>query len=217
MLDKFPLIFIVNLPARADRRREAAAELSPLKLMPGQAEFFPAIRPEAAAGFPSVGARGCFLSHLAALKEAQRRGVDRVMLLEDDFCISDAEALGALAMPDEWDFLYLGHRLALNEELGLVRTDSPIMTTHAYAAHARVFEKLIAYLEACLTRLPGDPIGGPMHVDGALSMFRAAHAEVVTYAANPSLITQRSSASDVTTHWVDRLPGVGRVLRKLLK
>jgi len=35
-----------------------------------RAEFFPAVRPETAQGFPWIGARGCFLSHLAVLKSA---------------------------------------------------------------------------------------------------------------------------------------------------
>ena len=217
MNDAFPLILIINLPDRADRRREALAQMSGLG---ATAEFFPGVRPAELAGFPTLGAHGCFLSHLGALKEARRRGVGQVLIFEDDFQVTDATQLQRVAaqclqMP--WEFLYLGHRLTLNAGDALVATAEPIVTAHAYAVRATQFTPLIDYLSACLTRPPGDPVGGPMHVDGAITMFRAAHPDAVTLVANPSLVTQRSSKSDITTNPLDRIPVLPGLLRRLLR
>ncbi|MCI5210545.1 MAG: hypothetical protein D3910_17540 [Candidatus Electrothrix sp. ATG2] len=68
----FGKIYVINLPERVDRRREVTAALKRIGISfaPGKVELFPAIRPTEAAGFPSPGVRGCFLSHLSVLKKA---------------------------------------------------------------------------------------------------------------------------------------------------
>jgi hypothetical protein len=87
-----------------------------------------------------------------------------------------------------------------------------------YGVHRSALAPLVEYLEGCLVRPPGDPVGGPMHVDGALTMFRAAHPEFITLIAQPSLAGQRSSRSDITFGAFESIPGVKQamsVARKL--
>jgi hypothetical protein len=87
-----------------------------------------------------------------------------------------------------------------------------------YGVHRSALAPLVEYLEGCLVRPPGDPVGGPMHVDGALTMFRAAHPELITLIAQPSLAGQRSSRSDITFGAFESIPGVKQamsVARKL--
>ncbi|HAX77040.1 MAG TPA: LPS biosynthesis glycosyltransferase, partial [Cyanobacteria bacterium UBA11372] len=50
--------------------------------------MFPAIRPDDAGDFPSIGARGCFESHLAILKQALADRLSNVLIVEDDLKIS---------------------------------------------------------------------------------------------------------------------------------
>jgi hypothetical protein len=70
-----------------------------------------------------------------------------------------------------------------------------------------VLRPLHDHLEACLQRPTGHPLGSPMHVDGAYSLFRMQHPHVVTLRATPSLGGQRSSRSDIFPNkWYDRLP-----------
>lgn len=46
-----------------------------------------------------------------------------------------------------------------------------------------------------------------MHVDGAVSMFRARNPGCVTWLVQPSMGRQRPSKSDITLNrWYDRLP-----------
>ena len=109
-----------------------------------------------------------------------------------------------------WDFAYPGHTLP--DQDGPVQwreTRSPLVCAHFYGLDRRVLSGLLDYLDACEARPPGHPDGGPMHVDGAYSMFRARNPDVVTLIATTSLGGQRSSRSDITDNrWFDRQPGV---------
>jgi len=212
----FKGIFVINLPERVDRRREIVAELTRAGVDNSRVEIFPGIRPTEAAGFPGIGARGCFLSHLGILKEAKRRNIAPVLVLEDDLALSQQllDVQGALVSvleSQDWGFVYLGHVVDVGAVDGVTLRpyDEGVMTTHFYGVTATVRDALIEFLELVLTRQPGDPLGGPMHVDGAFSMFRQQHPEIRTLLAYPSLVWQRSSRSDISDgSWYDRLPFV---------
>jgi hypothetical protein len=126
-----------------------------------------------------------------------------------------------------WHFAYLGHVEAMpatGDEPAWQFTGHPLVTAHFYALNRAVLRPLRDHLQACLTRPPGDPLGGPMHVDGAYSFYRARHPEALTLIAAPSLGGQRSSRSDIYPNkWYDRTPvikdfaGVARGLKNLHK
>src|SRR5579883_3652466 len=89
--DYFERIYAINLPHRGDRRNAIRREMANagLPLTPGKIEIFSAVRPDDAAGFPGIGVRGCFLSHLSILKHAQATGLANVLVMEDDLTISE--------------------------------------------------------------------------------------------------------------------------------
>ena len=215
LLHGFDRICIINLPHRADRRRAVTQELRRLGVAVDgdRVRFFAGVRPDAAEGFPSIGARGCYLSHLAVLAQARADGVRRLLVLEDDVMFHpEAGQASALATPlhgDDWDLAYPGHvQPALAGELRWVRSDAPLVCAHSYAVHGRALDTLVTYLQACLARAPGDPQGGPMHFDGALTMLRRQQPALVTWLASRSLVSQRSSRSDIIgPSWLDRWPG----------
>jgi len=217
LIDQFSRIYIVNLPERSDRRREIEAELARLgiRVDGSRVRYFRAVRPDDAGLFPSLGARGCFMSHLAILNEAIRDDLDNVLVMEDDLSVDErfahAQARMCVALQDNpWHFAYLGHVEASADagappawQVGC----QPIATTHFYALNRSVIRGLRDHLEACLQRAPGHPLGSPMHVDGAYSLFRMRHPEIVTLVAAPSLGGQRSSRSDIFPNkWYDRTP-----------
>lgn len=217
----FARAYIVNLIERKDRRRQMEAMLRRVGLdaAPEWATFYPAVRPGSADGFPSCGARGCFMSHLEILKQAQAQNLKNVLIMEDDLEIDprfktsmDAFAKTLSAM--DWTMVYFGHLLELGAHEGNVAlqpTNLPIQLTHFYAVNGPHLAELIRFLEAILERPPGHPDGGPMHVDGAYITFRQRHPDNLTLVANPSLGWQRSSRSDVTSRWFDNAP----VLRQI--
>ena len=230
--DHFGLTRIINLPDRTDRLREVTQQLHALNMRfePGKVELYVARRPTELSGFSSLGARGCFQSHLEILKDARERDVQSVLVMEDDCEVlpRNAEAIAQAAaelQAQEWGFAYFGHIIpeAPRAASALVPFDGPLQTTHLYAIHCSAIGPIIHYLEACLRRPPGDPIGGPMPVDGAFTMFRAAHPEVKTYIAQPVLALQRSSRSDITYRSIELVPGIrqamsfARVMKRSLK
>jgi len=219
--DHFGLTRVINLADRKDRYREIERQLELLgtAFAAGKVEVFPAARVTDAAGFPSPGVRGCFLSHLGVLQDARARGVESVLVIEDDLEVRarDVPRLEMVLkrLPErQWGMLHLGHILKLDDhgEATLERFDGAIQTAHFYAVHGDVLDCLIAYLEGCLVRPPGDPVGGPMHFDGALTMFRAANPDVVTLVARPSLGGQRSSRSDISFRGIEQVPGVKQAM-----
>lgn len=230
--DSFELIRVINLPDRKDRYREMTQQLTDLGIsfVPGKVELYVATRPTENAGFNSLGERGCFTSHLEILRDARDRGVESVLVLEDDVEVlpKDAQEIGRVAAglaERPWGFAYLGHKVESTgmSDGGLAVCDEPLQTTHCYAVHRDVLGPVVDYLERCLERPPGDPVGGPMPVDGALSMFRAANPDVVTLIAQPVLAVQRSSRSDITYRSFETIPGIkqamgfARVMRRKLK
>lgn len=214
----FRHVYVLNLPERHDRRREVARELKRAGLCPdeGKSAFFPAIRPQAAAGFPSIGAHGCFLSHLAILQRARSEGARNVLVIEDDLAIHPefldmSGPLTQLLEGLDWGMAYFGHVVPLTEDepVRLEPAQGELVTAHFYAVNGPVIPKLEEFLRQVLLRPPGDPLGGPMHVDGAYNMFREQNPELKVFLAAPNLGWQRPSRSDIAHgRWFDRLPVV---------
>lgn len=212
----FSRIYVINLASRTDRRDEMSTELDQIGKSFGDKDvhLFPAVRPEAAGPFASIGARGCFMSHLGVLADAEARGDGPIAILEDDVAFAADFAVRAPRLFDElgrkeWAVFYGGHRSFSHDGDGLVLipSDAAMLTTHFVCFNRQVIAPLRRYLEAILTRPAGDPNGGPMHVDGAYNWFRKHNPALNTYAAAPALARQRSSRSDVAPlRWFDRTP-----------
>jgi hypothetical protein len=224
LTESFDLIRVINLPDRTDRYSEVTRQLRALGLewKQGRVELYTATRPTELAGFPSLGSHGCFMSHLGVLRDALDRGVESVLVLEDDCEVvsKNCAAVGdvALGLKDRrWQFVHLGHIAPVpapppGTAPTLVQFGGHLQNLHMYGVHRSALTPLVEYLEGCLVRPPGDPVGGPMHVDGALTMFRAAHPEFITLIAQPSLADQRSSRSDITFGVFESVPGVKQAL-----
>ena len=222
------------MPERKDRRREVMKELARIgALGDPQIAFFDAMKPTDPAAFPSLGARGCFMSHLDILRAAVVAGVGSLLILEDDFNFSTDFQASCKVQLDRlsgvnWDMFYGTYRLnaaTLAPPAGTpLPSDVAVETTAFIAFNGAVLPRVIAFLEGILTRPAGSPDYGPMHVDGAYSVFRMLHPDVVTYAASPKLGYQRSSRSDIsdTRPFVDKVPvlreaaNVARRLRRML-
>jgi len=215
LIDNFERIYIVNLPERSDRRREMNDELARHGLCVDgiRIRYFRAVRPDNAGLFPSLGSRGCFMSHLAILNEAIHDGLRNVLIMEDDLSLnpriqSAPEVMEQRLREGEWHFAYFGHVETVAEAASPAWMESsiPMATTHFYGLHGNVLKPLRDHLEACLHRPPGHPLGSPMHVDGAYSLFRNQNPNTITLMASPSLGGQRSSRSDIYPNkWYDRI------------
>jgi hypothetical protein len=230
--DWFDRAHVIHLEERTDRLRSIVAQLAKVGVCPepGRVEVFSAFKFETAGGFPCSGARGCFFSHREVLVKAMHDKLHRVLVMEDDLEIDQALLLEPAQLLDQldhtdWGIAYLGHNLPmppLNPPQFVLTRGEPI-GSHFYAIQGEAIPKLIAYLDSMLTRPPGDPLGSPMDYDGALSMFRRLHPEVLTVAATASLGWQGASRSDVRPRPWDRYPlvrefaGLARSFRALAR
>ena len=201
----FELVRIINLPHRADRRKAAVATLRGIgaEIDGHRIAFHEAVRPQDPAGFETIGTRGCFLSHLEALQVARDAGVASLLILEDDVAMSRSESArlpGVMAAlkQEPWDIFYGGSPAKeIAAPLSPVAANEALLLAHFIAFSKRAIDLLVPYLEAMLDRAPGDPQGGPMHVDGAYSWFRAAHPDMRVFAATPHIAHQQSSRTDI--------------------
>lgn len=217
---QFDRVRIINLRRRQDRRRETEAELAAQgdRVDGAHCAFFAAIEPDDAAGFPNAAVRGCYLSHLGVLEEALRDRARDVLVLEDDIAfVRDIRRLGAEAMHQlegmEWDIAYLGHSRgnAPGKPVWLP-VNGPMRHAHCYAVRTPVLRRLVAFLQLLLTRPPGDPQGGPMHVDGALTTFIAGNPDVRAFYFSRNLAYQRPSRTDLhRPSQLDRTPLLNRL------
>lgn len=192
--------FVINLEVRTDRRRAMEKDLQRIGW---SAHFSNSQKPRDAAGFPSAGARGCFLSHLAMLTTGAGLPDTHILVMEDDLKLAADFSSGwmrrlNLLGQQDWDIVYVGHyEPDLPEGLSLLPTTRSVRCAHFMLFNQRMLPTLIAGLQAILERPPGDPLGGPMHVDGAYSMLRAQTPAIRTYACSPPLGRQRPSRSDI--------------------
>lgn len=224
-----PLV-LINLPHRTDRRIEFGDQLRRIGLSyehPG-IRVFPAIRPSDTGGFRTIGARGCFLSHMTTLQDAVAAGEDSLIICEDDcdfsadFLIRLPAVMEVLARTD-WDIFFGGYLSdkvdeIVDEDTGIFRlsSDHTFQYSHFYLVRGRSMSALVSYLEAILERPPGHPDGGPMDYDGALNHFRADRPDIVALAIVPPLGTQRPSRTDISElRWYDSTPIVRQIIQWL--
>lgn len=229
LADYFDRIYIINLADRQDRLVEITEQLFnvQLSLMHPKVHLFPAIKPDSAGEFESIGARGCFSSHLEILKHAKSLQLNRILILEDDLNFVNDFSSRINQVVDElslknWEFFYGGYLnlTALDDKShGNILRISPYVSFHGahfVAFQGKVISDLVDFLLLLLSRKNGDPLGGPMHVDGAYSCFRKQGCE--TYLAIPALGYQRASRTDIhQLAWYDKLPFFRQALINIRK
>lgn len=211
--------YVINLEDRIDRRRQVSAEVRRVGFAEDRVEIFSARRPDGPGPFPSTGARGCFESHLAVLRQARDRGLANVLVLEDDVVFSPElpaaeEELLAPLSGMSWDLVHFayGPEQATDEaagaRFGLYPFFRDIIWTTCYGVNGRALGLLIPFLETLVRRRPGHYLGGPMPIDGAYNVFRWQYPQIVRLIAIPPIAHQRASRSDVFPDlgWYDRLP-----------
>jgi glycosyl transferase, family 25 len=235
----FDRVFVINLPSRRDRYEEMGGQLRKAGLGwdSPQVTHFPAFRPADDGGFRSIGAHGCFRSHLGVIEQAIADGLDSILILEDDCNLSDEfgarmPEVNAALMKSDWSLFYGGYHLhgapAPRADRGhpITRVDpeQPIWLAHCFAVRGAALRALPALLRAIMSRPAGDPAGGRMDVDGAYSWLRRLNPAFETYIATPEIAYQRSSRTDISEPtWRDRIPVVreliagARKLRNLRK
>jgi len=150
MLNKyFDYIVCISLPERKDRReffsKQAAA-------MGFTFEYFDAIKPGFGNGHITKERIGCLQSHRQVLINARLKGVENVLILEDDCQFRNETGqrfLKGMANLPEYDLLYLGGTVwnaKVKEYDENFNIGTGILTTHSYVVPKRHFTELIDLL-----------------------------------------------------------------------
>ena len=163
LFDSFDRVRIINLVDRADRRREMTEQMDRIGGIDGRhVAFFAATRPADPGPFETAGVRGCFESHLRALREAREASAATLLLLEDDLDLADdiwvrGSTLLATLGAAPWSLFYGSHQSSAAGRSGLARVtpDEEILTTAWVAFDGAVLPPLITFLEAMLQRARG--------------------------------------------------------------
>jgi glycosyl transferase, family 25 len=240
MLDMFDRVFVLNLPARKDRRAEVEHQLHTIGCaFDSRIRLFEAVSPGDPAGFRSIGARGCFLSHLGALEAALQAGAGSVLILEDDVnfvpgFIDRSRIVRAHLNETSWKIFYGGYAISppgqldsaarVTNEVRQAQVDLPIGLSHFVAFNGDAIERSHSLLSELLARPAGHVDGGPMDVDGAYNWVRHRNRDLITLLADPQLGHQRASPSDIAIpKWFDRVPvirsaaSIGRSFKNRLR
>lgn len=176
-------------------------------------QFFDAYRFEDRGPFWRPGSHGCFMSHLAILKQAAEAD-QSVLILQDD-CQFLPDIL-TYRVPEGTDVFYGGYTATDSTDLD----NSDIIGAHFMGFSARAAKAAAIYLTNLLDPdFPPDPKAAAQPgfnaevrppIDGSLVWFRRAHPHFKTVFKLLSL--QGSFRSDVTPGRLDRLPGVRRLM-----
>ena len=149
--DYFDGIFCLNLDSQPERWRAARSRHRALGI---------ARRVERFAAVPILENhhQGCALSWRAMIEAAERRGYERVLVLEDEALFLDAtlpvlSRAFAEIVGHEWDLLFLGAAVWGQQFPPLpgcvvLRECGPVTTTHAPAVHRRAYERILADVPA---------------------------------------------------------------------
>ena len=98
----------------------------------------------------SAGAYGCLLSHLQVVRDARKRGLPSLLILEDDVLFdpsfSEKFPVFVRGLPADWDMVFLGalHREDPDPVAENVVRIRQAYCTHAYALRDSIFDAFIA-------------------------------------------------------------------------
>jgi glycosyl transferase family 25 len=207
LFDYFDRVAIIHLPQRTDRFRSLKSELASVGLDIHSSKVAipePPI-PQDPNGFPSRGVYGNFLSHLGIIEAAYRDGLETVLILEDDAIFSKAfrrnqSKMAGYLVGNPWDQVFIGHSVAdklPDTPSGLVRFRGSFFWAHCYAVHRRIMPRMIEYMKGTIARPTGSALGGKMYIDGAYSLFRKQHPDIICLLSSPRLSIQKGSASSL--------------------
>jgi glycosyl transferase family 25 len=179
----FDDIVCISLADRTDRREHARGVFDALDI---PARFLLVDK------HPLGGVYGCFDSHVAAIRDAYERGIERLLVFEDDIIPTDTcseqhvrRAERFMESSDDWEIFYFGYFVFnFSQSFMHARVASPHVVryspfaTHAYCINRKGMRRV---LDLCAGYI------GRVHFD----IFLAEHSGIHAYCYTPMLFEQK--------------------------
>jgi GR25 family glycosyltransferase involved in LPS biosynthesis len=168
--------YYINLDHRTDRRegferRAAAVGLVPHRMPgvvfaeenfpPGIAQYYSSVSDVGTENWKRSRKKkcaelGCAYSHVAVIEDAKRRGLQNVLVFEDDCVFLDTwnqhidDVVGTMrSLDDNWDLLYFGGEFSgdvtVDPQQTLGKISGGLYCLHAYAINSRFYDTLLQY------------------------------------------------------------------------
>ena len=197
IFDLFDKCFLINLDSEPERLRKVSLRLEKMNI-PFTRISATVASPHLSRN-PTLGLRGCTLSHLAILKKAQAEGLSSVLIIEDDAIFRDDTVSRMASLSKNlkqlpWGIFYLGYDECHPERTWTaapgIKTVSEGYQTHAYAVSAAAYGKVTPWLENCAER--------------AVHPFDCFRCDVKKYASEILLSIQETGFSSVTYDFQDK-------------
>jgi GR25 family glycosyltransferase involved in LPS biosynthesis len=117
MYEYFDDIICINLDISTERKKHSEHYFAELGI---PARFFTATK------HPRGGMYGCFDSHIQVLKDAYKRGLNNILIFEDDFLPTPSytkervhNAISFMKSNEDWDLMYFGYSFLKDDSNGL--------------------------------------------------------------------------------------------------
>lgn len=180
MSNKIDKIVCINLKFRKDRKTFMKRQ-SRKKNIPN-ISFYKAIYDK------QNGARGCLLSHLNIIKDAKKKNLKNILIIEDDCKFLQNFKLPNF--PENYEMLYLGGNVAEIFEKMTPWSKVSVWTTHSYIMNSSIFDLVIESLQ---------------NYEQPIDKFYKQHIHINmnSYILNPVLTTQKEGYSDIEKRHMD--------------
>jgi Core-2/I-Branching enzyme len=190
----FPLIYLLNLSRREDRRLECEAVFAQHGLRVRRFPAVDALWMRKTAGYETKGRRAHALSTRLIIRQAKQEKAPAVFIFEDDVVLADdwRERLAAFTLPGDWGMFALGGQHHERPEPvgdGLVRIHA-MLDTHAWGVRAECYDAVLA----ALRRPAHEPKEHLPATDVTLARLQA---DIPSYATWPNTAWQQESHSDL--------------------
>lgn len=194
----FERAYCISLPKNSERRARAQEQFQKIGI---EVIFVDGVTCKELSGFPSLGARGCYLAHLSVWQRELQQKSGSALVFEDDVLLPRHLRkldLGEELRPGNWDFFYFGYLYGLTPTVRPTskRKVFKILNGDFHGAHAYGVNRVI--LEDLVDNLERIAIDTPMHFDGALTTYRLLKNIVEVPALGYRPVIQCAGFSDVT-------------------
>jgi glycosyl transferase, family 25 len=194
-LDKIDKIYFINLDDRKDRLESITEEIKKIDPELKKTKRIDAVKKD-------IGAIGCGLSHIKALKDAQENNYNNVIILEDDFVFLKKKLEINYSINYLFKFfedfnicLLSGNIYRANKKKEIIWEAIEVQTTSGYIINSKFYQVLINNFQEAIDTMEKNYKYGQAEIDVQWKKLQGRDKKF--YIFNPKLGKQLTGYSDI--------------------